>query len=379
MAVTDLWHRADRAPCPACRARTAGTPTARHGRGLRWRVTVGDHPTRAFAIKADAEAWEQVLRGRIPDRDTVDGLLERWLAAKADLEPDSIKRARQAAGVARRRWGLVRPSEIERADVRAWIAGLQTWRGNRVDGELGPASHSTKIKALQALAGALEIAVEAGTLRANPARGIRIARDDKRPLPELDDDEIAALAARCPGYEEMVWLLCMTGVRPGECRRLDVGDVLVQRGRLRVRKTKARRAREVPIPASVMAMLDLDRDGDQPLFLSPRGYRVNMNNFLRQVFHPAAASLGLEELVTHSLRHAAATSMIDAGASVKAVQETLGHAQGSTTLDIYADRFDRRRDDVARRMDRRIRGKTGALTRKTGGKTVPKSYRPPSD
>jgi integrase len=49
--------------------------------------------------------------------------------------------------------------------------------------------------------------------------------------------------------------------------------------------------------------------------------------------------------------------MIDGGASVKEVQASLGHAQASTTLDVYADRFDRRRDDVARRLERKIRSK----------------------
>jgi integrase len=75
------------------------------------------------------------------------------------------------------------------------------------------------------------------------------------------------------------------------------------------------------------------------------------------VLHPAARSLGLEEIVTYSLRHVAATWMIDGGASVKEVQASLGHAQASTTLDVYADRFDRRRDDVARRLERKIRSK----------------------
>jgi integrase len=355
MAVTDLWHYKNRQPCPLCRAKTAGTPTKRHGSGLRWRVVVGDHPTRLFAGKTDAEAWEQHLKARVPDRDTVGGLLDRWLATKADLEPATITRATMAAQQARRRWGPAAPSTIERADVQAWIAGMQAWHGTKTDGALAPASHSSKIKALQALAAALDIAVDNGTLTRNPARGLRIARDDKAPLPELDVDDVARLAARCEGFEAMVWLLCTTGVRPKECERLNVGDVLTSRGRLKVRKTKARRGREVPIPASVIATLDLDRDADQPLFRGVRGVRVNTTSFLRHVLHPAARSL--EEIVTYSLRHVAATWMIDGGASVKEVQASLGHAQASTTLDVYADRFDRRRDDVARRLERKIRSK----------------------
>lgn len=39
----------------------------------------------------------------------------------------------------------------------------------------------------------------------------------------------------------------------------------------------------------------------------------------------------------HSLRHTQATVLIGAGADVKAVQDRLGHAQASTTLNIYAE------------------------------------------
>lgn len=43
MAVTDLWHVRGGARCPECRTK-AGAPSTRHGRGVRWRVTVGTIP-----------------------------------------------------------------------------------------------------------------------------------------------------------------------------------------------------------------------------------------------------------------------------------------------------------------------------------------------
>ena len=215
MAVTALWHRADRAPCPACRARTAGTPTARHGRGLRWRVTVGDHPTRAFAIKADAEAWERHLRDAPPITDTISGLLDRWEAGKADLEPTSRAPIRLAAQRVRDRWGVLSPDQVERSAITAWLANLTAEHGPKRARVVKPAAHSTKIKALQALAGALDIAVDRGLIRANPARGIRIARDDRREAVVLDVGDVARLAARVTGYEPLVWLLATSGLRIG--------------------------------------------------------------------------------------------------------------------------------------------------------------------
>lgn len=355
MAVTDLWHRADRAPCPACRTRTAGTPTARHGRGLRWRVTVGDHPTRAFAIKADAEAWERHLRDAPPITDTISGLLDRWEAGKADLEPTSRAPIRLAAQRVRDRWGVLSPDQVERSAITAWLANLTAEHGPKRARVVKPAAHSTKIKALQALAGALDIAVDRGLIRANPARGIRIARDDRREAVVLDVGDVARLAARVTGYEPLVWLLATSGLRIGEAVRLNVGDVDHARGRVRVRKAKARRGRDVPVPAAVLAMLPTDgRDPVEPLFQSPRGARLSAHNWRVRHLIPALESLGLEGMWTHDLRHTAATMMIDDGASIKTVQAALGHKDAATTLDVYADRFDHRLDDVARRMDRRI-------------------------
>ncbi|MEV2910581.1 site-specific integrase [Paenibacillus larvae] len=38
----------------------------------------------------------------------------------------------------------------------------------------------------------------------------------------------------------------------------------------------------------------------------------------------------------HDLRHSSATLLIEAGASMKAIQERLGHSKHQTTADIYA-------------------------------------------
>ena len=39
----------------------------------------------------------------------------------------------------------------------------------------------------------------------------------------------------------------------------------------------------------------------------------------------------------HSLRHTFTTRMCEAGVNIKVIQDTLGHADVSTTLSIYAD------------------------------------------
>ena len=58
------------------------------------------------------------------------------------------------------------------------------------------------------------------------------------------------------------------------------------------------------------------------------------------------------DLNVHSLRHTAASLMISGGADVATVSGILGHAQVSTTLDIYTHAFDEKK----RRSAPRCRG-----------------------
>lgn len=58
-----------------------------------------------------------------------------------------------------------------------------------------------------------------------------------------------------------------------------------------------------------------------------------------------------EGFVFHDLRHSAASFAVSAGASVKVVQNMLGHSSAAMTLDVYSDQFGTDVDDAAERID----------------------------
>jgi integrase/recombinase XerD len=68
-----------------------------------------------------------------------------------------------------------------------------------------------------------------------------------------------------------------------------------------------------------------------PLFLSGKGGRLS-RQALWKIVKTYADRVQLADTVTpHSLRHACATHMLDGGADIRVVQETLGHARLTTT------------------------------------------------
>jgi hypothetical protein len=93
--------------------------------------------------------------------------------------------------------------------------------------------------------------------------------------------------------------------------------------------------------------------GGDLVFTSSTGQPLRSPNFLRRVWKPAVADVGLGDLVPHDLRHTAASLAISAGASVKAVQRMVGHSSAQITLDRYAHLFEDDLDSLAESMDAR--------------------------
>lgn len=334
VAVQDLWMGAGK------------RRTARYGRGKRWRVSVPGHPTKAFAVKADAVEWERRLWQEptaTGTRLTIGSCIDTYLAGRANLSAGYVSALRGAALHVHARWGATQATEVRASDVQAWIAGLMTQEDR-------PMAQRTRARVLQVLRGALEVALDKGAVVANPAGCVKPGRGAQRTPMFLSVEELRSLAGAAGGYAPMIWLLGTTGVRLGECGRLDVADVNVGRARLIVRRAKSGRGREVPIPATVLAMLDLTAPG--PLFRSPGGRRLDTDNWRSRVFHPAREAIGKPELRVHDLRHTAASLMVASGATVKDVQAALGHASAAMTLNVYAHLFDGHLDEVGERMGR---------------------------
>ena len=89
---------------------------------------------------------------------------------------------------------------------------------------------------------------------------------------------------------------------------------------------------------------------DDYLFRQPSGDPMVPTTFTFR-FKKILRQSGLpENLNVHSLRHTNASLLIAQGVDVRTVASLLGHSQASTTLDIYAHAFDKKKRDAQEKL-----------------------------
>ena len=72
------------------------------------------------------------------------------------------------------------------------------------------------------------------------------------------------------------------------------------------------------------------------IFATSAGTPFNPENLIKRSFKPLLKRIGLPEVRFHDLRHTCATLLLGRGVHPKIVQELLGHATISMTLDNYS-------------------------------------------
>jgi integrase/recombinase XerD len=127
------------------------------------------------------------------------------------------------------------------------------------------------------------------------------------------------------------------GLRLGEGLNLEVGHIESSRQLVMVRSGKGARDRAVPLPAPLLERLrrywkaDRPRSEQKLLFVSTKGTTIDETT-LQKTFTAACAEAKLVRHATiHTLRHSYATHLVEAGISLRTVQDILGHKSLRTT------------------------------------------------
>ncbi|HET8692703.1 MAG TPA: tyrosine-type recombinase/integrase [Steroidobacteraceae bacterium] len=170
--------------------------------------------------------------------------------------------------------------------------------------------------------------------------GARTLTEDQRRL--LD----ALAAARDPeGRRDHALIATMlgSGIRVGSAVALDVEDLDLERGEVRLRTAKGDRPSQAVLPRGVAELLRGYVAGrrDGPLFPGRRGERITARHFARRL-QCWLRRAGVERPASpHTLRHSFAARVYARTGDLLVTQAALGHASIASTT-VYA-RCDRER------------------------------------
>ena len=140
-------------------------------------------------------------------------------------------------------------------------------------------------------------------------------------------------------------LLYAAGLRVSEALGLERDDIDLDEGLVRV-IGKGDKERQVPVGEIAVDWVrryaeevrpgwlaagnsDLRRGG--PLFVSPRGSRLDRRRAWEMLVSSARTANLADGISPHTLRHSFATHLLEGGADLRVVQELLGHASINTT------------------------------------------------
>jgi site-specific recombinase XerD len=235
----------------------------------------------------------------------------------------------------------VRLFQARRADIECFARDLET-RGR---------ARATITRRLCTIAGFYKYAVEEELLDHSPAAHVRRPRlDYESTATGLDRNEMGALLVAAglgpPAEHALISLLALNGLRVSEATGADIETLGVERGhRTLVITRKGGKVVTIPLAPRTARAIDLaiGERSQGPIFLAADGRRLDRHGAGR-IVRRAARRAGITKPVgPHTLRHAFITAALDAGVSLRDVQEAASHADPRTTM-----RYDRARGSLDR-------------------------------
>ena len=207
---------------------------------------------------------------------------------------------------------------------------------------------STKSRKIAATKSFFKFMKDEQIIQNNPVAELRQPRAGQS-LPKAlsieDIDLILETAASANNAEEardyaMVELMYAAGLRVSELVSLNIRDVDLDAGTVRT-IGKGSKERVVPIYDTAVASVSeyvvkhrrshAKESTEKALFLNRRGSRISRQAFWLRLNRLAKLSGISSKITPHMLRHSFATHLLHGGASLRHVQELLGHSSIATT------------------------------------------------
>lgn len=371
----------------------------------RYRDKTGREHSRSFDTQREAKqhiADQQVAltRGTWTDptkeKTTLGTLVEDWINAGTEVsKPFRVSMMRNLGDLADHPVGTLAP-----ADIRAWVATLQTGRPWKGGAPLGVSAVSSALANVKLV---LEQAVDDGLIPKNPAHRVTAPAPTTRvtwhDIPTKEQiDQLIRYARTGYGKREkgkkyswfqahpdlsvMIRVSAATGLRPGEVAGLSWRNVDFEKRQILVMeqamrtgagtrplKTGDKGIRALSVDDETLAAINELPRVDERVFHARWGGVPMTAEKYSQALRRLCLVVGVDPVTPHSFRHFHATELLSAGVPVKAVQRRLGHSSARVTLDVYAH-FVPGGDDVAADVIAGVLSGAGSVRDRRGGLRV---------
>ena len=348
-----------------------------------WRAKVylgrGDNGTKRYVTKtirgtkrhAEDVLAEFVVEAGAGTHDVTGGtvreLAARWLEmSRTSLSPTTVREYERLLDTfILPRFGSVRLRALRSQSIDRFYAELLD-NGGQGGRSLSPRSVSHVHALLRHI---LNQGVRWGWIASNPALRTSPPRVGRHEILTPEPKEILTLLREAertdPGLALFMRLAAVTGARRGELCGLRWGDIDLVGGMLSitravigmrndslmVKDTKTHAGRRISLDSETLGVLSIHHDrcvqraaavesclSDSAFVFSTEadGSRPRRPDGMSLAFIRLRRRAGVRELPLHSLRHFAATRMLDAGVPVRTVAGRLGHANAATTLNVYS-------------------------------------------
>lgn len=226
-------------------------------------------------------------------------------------------------------------SELDQADIRAHI-------GARHRGGLSAKSLQRELSAIRSF---FSFLCKNQGLALNPAQGLRAPKAGRKLPKTIDVDQVSGLLDRVTNEPleirdlAIFELFYSSGLRLSELVALDIQDLDLADGGLRVHRGKGGKSRDLPVGSQAIKALKrwftirqaLTQPSESALFVSQQGRRLGARSVQLRL-QRWCRKIGLpEHLHPHKLRHSFASHLLESSHDLRAVQELLGHSNISTT------------------------------------------------
>jgi integrase len=261
-------------------------------------------------------------------------------------------------------FGRMQLRAIQPSTVQNWLRAQQATSA--------PRYVAVQLANLSAILGA---AVEDGRIARNPvaARSVKAPRVAAERIVPWSAEQVAAVIEAHPTtYSAIPVVAAGAGLRQGEVFGLRRQDIDFLGRTLRIRQQvkivgnkvittppKGGKVRDVPMADAVsFALAERIRlhppGSDDLVFVSRERNPLNRNHFNRYVWKPALQQAGVEPTRAngmHALRHYYASVLLDAGESIRALADYLGHSDPGFTLRVYTHLMPASEDRARKAID----------------------------